>query len=98
MRLGHSVIVTCLLRPCPWGVPLGLTLVVVRAGLGGADAGAEILRDRMPSLAKMFPRWYSTVLTLTYSSPAAWRLVRPIATRRAIRLLGRGKAGHGEHG
>ena len=40
-------------------------------------------RDRMPSLSKICPRWNSTVLTLTYSSAAACRLERPVATRRA---------------
>ena len=41
------------------------------------------LRDRMPSLSKMCPRWNSTVLTLTYSSAAVCRLDRPAATSRA---------------
>ena len=36
------------------------------------------LRDRMPSLPKMCPRWNSTVLTLTYSSAAICRLDRPV--------------------
>ena len=31
----------------------------------------------------MCPRWNSTVLTLTYSSAAVCRLVRPVATSRA---------------
>lgn len=52
------------------------------------DGGALIrvissLRDRMPSLPKMCPRWNSTVFTLTYNSAAACRLDRPSATRRA---------------
>ena len=41
------------------------------------------LRERMPSLSKMCPRWNSTVLTLTYSSAAVCRLDRPAATSRA---------------
>src|ERR1035441_5610400 len=37
----------------------------------------------MPISSKTCPRWYSTALTLTYSSAATSRFDRPEATRRA---------------
>ena len=37
----------------------------------------------MPILSKTCPRWNSTALTLTYSSPATSRFDRPVLTRRA---------------
>src|ERR1022692_2688887 len=37
----------------------------------------------MPILSNTCPRWYSTALTLTYSSAATSRLDRPVETRRA---------------
>ena len=52
------------LKPCRQGRTLGVTLVAVRTGLGGADGAVRSVRDRMPSLAKMCPRWDLTILTL----------------------------------
>ena len=73
-----------------------MTLVVVRTGSpGGADAGDEVFADRMPNLAKMCPRWDSTVLTLTYNSAAARRLERAGDDEAGHRLLGSDQADEG---
>ena len=55
----------------------------LRSRSASGSRAASSCRERIPSLAKMLPRWYSIALVDRYSSAPASRLDRPAATSAA---------------